>query len=40
MDICGELIAMRKYIFTQFDAHKTIERRTQKYLLMSDDTGM
>lgn len=40
MEICGELLAMRKHIFSQFDTHKTIERRTQKYLLMSDDTGM
>lgn len=31
---------MRKHIFSQFDTHKTIERRTQKYLLMSDDTGI
>lgn len=37
---CGELLAMRKHIFAQFDTHKTIERRTQKYLLMSDDSGM
>lgn len=40
MEICSELVAMRKHIFSQFDTHKTIERRTQKYLLMSDDTGM
>jgi hypothetical protein len=30
---------MRNMIFRHFDEHKTLERRIQRYLLMSDDTG-
>ena len=31
---------MRKLIFKYFDEHKAIERRMQRYLLMSDDSGL
>jgi len=31
---------MRGHIFKSFDEHYVIERRIQKYLLMSDDSGM
>ena len=35
-----DLIDMRKVIFSNFDEHKSLEKRIQKYLLMSDDAGM
>ena len=37
---CTELVEMRKHIFTNFDLHKTMEKRIQRYILMSDDAGM
>ena len=38
--ICKDLLEMRKLIFKYFDEHKAIERRMQRYLLMSDDSGL
>ncbi len=40
LDIANDYLALRKALFGSFDLHKTIERRAQKYLLMSDDSGM
>jgi len=31
---------MRRFIFKFFDEHKALERRLQRYLLMSDDSGL
>ena len=40
VEMCSDLVEMRKHIFSHFETHKTVERRVQKYLLMSDDAGM
>lgn len=37
---CQELLSIRKALFKHFEDHKTLERRAQKYQLMSDDVGM
>jgi hypothetical protein len=37
---CQELLGLRKALFRHFEEHKTVERRAQKYQLMSDDLGM
>lgn len=37
---CLELVEIRKHVFIHFDLHKAVERRLQRYLLMSDDAGM
>jgi len=31
---------MRRLILKHFDEHKALERRTQRFLLMSDDSGL
>ena len=31
---------MRFHIFLNFEQHKTIEKRVQRYLLMADDSGI
>lgn len=38
--ICLDLLEMRRYVFKYFDEHKALERRLQRYLLMSDDSGL
>jgi hypothetical protein len=34
------LLSIRKALFKHFEDQKTLERRAQKYQLMSDDVGM
>lgn len=34
------MLSIRKTLFKHFEEHKTLERRAQKYQLMSDDVGM
>lgn len=40
LDKVQDMVFIRKQILQNFDQHKTIEKRIQRYLLMADDSGI